>query len=197
MADSLIAVVTDNLAYSESYQAFERPPDHQTINSIVPRGIRRFFLQTDVSAKPVDDQINVFITATLPVNFAYIMRSFNLELTADTASDWDNTVPMRMFNHIPGQEVGTAELIATELSLFEDTGNAKLIANQHRVDVQAFSLPMWSVHGGGITFRCQLTNIAAAVGAAAFVITHCEFYEYDLVQAQRYFINTPFPVMGR
>ncbi len=164
----------------------------------MPRGLRRFFLQTDVSLKPVNDQINVFITATLPENFAYIMRSFNLVLSADTASDWDNTCPMRMFNHIPGQEVGTNEEIATELSLYVPaTQNPTLIANQHRVNVSAFTAPMWAVHGGSITFRVSLTNVAAAAGAAAFVTTHCDFYEFDLTQAQRYPINTPFPVLQR
>lgn len=155
-------------------------------------------MQEDVDAKPVNDQIDVFLTATLPENYAYVMRNFNLQLSADTASDWDNTVVLRMFNHIPGQEVGTAEMISTEMSLFVPAGaTPTLTVNQHRLNLAAFTMPMWAVHGGSITFRVELTNIAAAVGAAAFVITHCEFYEYDLTQAQRYPLNTPFPVQAR
>lgn len=198
MEDCAVAVVTDNLAYESSYQAFETPPESSVLYSYIPRGIRRFFFSNDVQAKPVNDQINVFLTATLPVNFAYIMRSLNLRLSADTASDWENTVPLRMFNHIPGQQVGTAEWIASELSLYVPaTANPTLYLNQHRLGISSFASPMWSVHGGGITFRVELTNVAAAAGAVAFLTSHCEFYEFDLTQAQRYFVNTPTPVLPR
>lgn len=198
MAGCAIAVVTDNLTYLESYQAFERRPGFDATNTLIPRGLRRFHLQTDTSAKPVNDQINMFITANLPTNFAYILRRINLELSVDTASDWRPQVVLRLFNHIPGQPLGTAEIVQVNSSVFVPAGTAVLALREDtNLAIDAFTGPFWSVHGGSVTFRVQMANIAAAAGAAGFVTTHCEFLEYDLTQAQRYFINTPIPVLTR
>lgn len=196
MEDCAVAVVTDNLAYSSSYQAFERPPDTITINSLVPRGIRRFFMATDLQAKPVNDDYSMFLTATLPENFAYIMRSFNCQISQDRALDWDQDMILRMLNHIPGQEVGTTEQIGVLFEFFANpTVNFRTVRGPY--DLSAFSSPMWSVHTGAITFRVEAANTNNTVSTAGFVISHCEFLEYDLNQAQRYYINTPIPVLGR
>ncbi len=199
MEDCSIAVVTDALAYSTSYQAFERPPDTTTLYSLVPRGIRRFFLQTDSAAKPVNDTIDQLITATLPENFAYLMRSFNYQHTVDTASDWNTVLSLRMFNHIPGQEVGTSEVMHVQTSRMTSANAdpANAVHARGANPLAMFAGPVWAVHGGSITFRVHANNNAAAVGAAGFVITHCEFLEYDLTQAQRYYINTPMPTLAR
>lgn len=200
MEDCVTAVVTDNLAYDTSYQPFERPPDHQTLYSLIPRGLRRIFLATDVSAKPVNDQIDLFITATLPVNFAYIMTRFNLQLAGDTAGQWSTRVQLRMSNHINGQPVGTTEQVHVATNTFTPASanpTATVTAESAAEAVKSFAGPVWAVPGGAILFRVAMTNINADVGAAAFVITHAEFLEYDLTQAQRYWINTPYPVMQR
>ena len=141
----------------------------------------------------------MFITATLPENFAYIMRSFNYELTVDTVTDWNKHIALRLFNHIPGQPVGTSETIHVQTSDTDNAGTNPAAAVHERggSPLAAFAGPIWAVHGGAITFRVHASNIAAAVQAAGFVITHCEFLEYDLNQAQRYFINTPIPTIAR
>ncbi len=154
-------------------------------------------MNTDVSAKPVNDQIDVFMTATLPDNFAYIIRSFNIQLAGDTAEDWVRFCSLRMSNHIPGQPLGIAESILVELGLFAPQGT-NFIQGRGDLGLNNFTTPMWSTHGANsISFRSRLANTAAAVGAAAFVTTHVEFYEYDLSQAQKYFLNTPLPIQIR
>ncbi len=193
-----MAVVTDNLAYDSTYQPFETPPQASTLFSLVPRGVRRFFFASDISAKPINDQLDVFLTATLPVNFAYLMRSFNLRFTGDTASDLGNRCEMRLSNHIPGQEVGTVEVVQCPLNLFTPaTAAPSRVAVVGAGVVSMFAGPIWAVHGGSITFRAAFTNVAATAALAAFCTTHCEFYEYDLTQAQRYYINTPIPTISR
>ncbi len=140
------------------------------------------------------------MTATLPVNFAYLFRSFNLQLTSDVATDWDDTIILRMANHIPGQEVGTLEVLSVHNFLYTPaTGSPERTAAglYSSTAIQPFSGPMWAVHGGSVTLRVEMANVAAAVGAAAFVITHCEFLEYDLTQAQRFYVNTPLPTIPR
>lgn len=138
----------------------------------------------------------MFITATLPENFAYVMRSFNIMLTVDRALDWDQDLVLRMFNHIPGQEVGSSEQFSVLFEFFaEATLQNRLIRGS--IDFSAFANPMWATHGGSITFRAHAANTNNTVQAAGFVISHCEFYEYDLNQAQRFWLNTPMPVQSR
>ncbi len=203
MADRLTAVVTDNLAFLETYQPFERPPDSQTLYSLIPRGVRRFFFQAATSVKPVNDQMDIFLTATLPENFAYIISKFSYQLVVDTASDWDAEVELRLLNHIPGQPNGIAELISCQAPLkVNATRNDAKTVLSHTVNLAMFTGPFWKADppltsGGTPTFRVHHSNTAAAVGGAGFVTSHCEFLEYDLTQAQRYYINTPYPVLTR
>lgn len=198
LEDRPTAIVTDNLDYLESYQPFERPPDFAAGFSLIPRGLRRFFLATAVTAKPVNDQINVFITATLPSNFAYILRRFSLSLSGDRAADWEADIGLRMLNHIPGQPLGTSEQVTVIGRLITATGNPNRTAAEVQDAISQFAGPFWTTAtGGSATFRVDMTNLNATVALAAFVITHCEFLEYDLTQAQRYYINTPYPVMQR
>ncbi len=192
-----MATVTDNLTYLSSYQPFEKPPDSSTLYSLIPRGVRRFFFANDTSAKPINDTIVHFLTATLPVNFAFIMRSFNWHLTADTVGNYDEELALRMSNHIPGQPLGTLETIMTTQPLQLIAGATSQRAGTSQLDLKNFTSPMWAVHGGSITFRASTSNTNATAQAAGFLISHCEFYEYDLSQAQRYFINTPQPVLAR
>ncbi len=162
--------------------------------------MRRFFINEDVDAKPVNDQIDLFLTATLPENFAYITSRFNLTLTSDVASDWDASVVLRLQNHIPGQPIGVTENVLLRANLFTPAGLTQrriVTAESAMQGLPAFTAPFWSAEGGTIDFRVEMTNVAAAVGAAGFIISHVEFLAYDLTQAQRFWINTPIPVLGR
>lgn len=197
MEDRAVAVVTDNLSFDSSYQAFERPPDYQSLYSLIPRGLRRFFFAAATALKPVNDQYNLFLTATLPENFAYILMRMNLQLTVDRAADFELDTELRMFNHIPSQPVGTSELVMVTAPLFVGTGDPRRVLTNVQQSISQFAGPVWSIHGGSITFRIAMTNINATAAAAGFLIAHCEFLEYDLTQAQRYYINTPYPVMQR
>ncbi len=191
-----MALVTDNLTYLASYTPFERPPEAVTLNSFIPRGIRRFFLQTDTAAKPVNDEIIINMTATLPDQFAYVLRAFNVHLEADFANDFNGACLLRLFNHIPGQPLGNNEVIATILNRSVlPAGSAHATATV--TQLSNFVGPFWSTKEGSVTFRAQLNNTQAQVLAAGFVTTHVEFLEYDLVQAQRYWIETPIPTIQR
>ncbi len=194
-----MAIVTDSLTYLETYQAFERPPDNTTLYSLVPRGIRRFFLQTDTTAKPSTDEYDLFITATLPLNFAYSMRSFSLALTSDRAADFDADAVLRLTNHISGQPIGTQEFISVACQLVIPSANfdPQRIARGHATDISSFASPFWAVKGSQATFRLAVHDVNSNAAAAGFVNTHVEFYEYDLVQAQRYWVNSPIPTISR
>jgi len=191
-----VAVVTDSLNYDPSYTPFERPPEALTLNSVIPRGIRRFFLAADTSAKPIDDTHVIVVTATLPDAFAYILVRFNAAYTANNASSWSQQMVLRLFNHIPSQPLGTLEEVSIAFEFMSTAGTPKRTAAV-RGELANFIGPMWSTHSGEITFRMEMNNVAAPASSAGFLISHVEFLEYDLVQAQRYFINTPQPVLQR
>ncbi len=148
--------------------------------------------------KPVNDQIDMFLTATLPQNFAYLLRSVTLQLAVDTATDWDGIVLLRMQNAIPNQPQST-ETQAAIWSLVTPSTNGvpSVTLRGSQLDLNMFTGPFWPTDGNVATFRIAAFNTAAAVGAAGTVRSHVDFYEYDLTQAQRYYLNSPIPVMSR
>jgi len=198
LADRAVAVVTDSHAYGSTYQAFERPPDLLSLNSLIPRGIRRFFLDEAMAAKPVNDEIELFLTATLPQNFAYLLRSLTVQLAVDTASDWGGSVLIRMFNAIPNQP-GSTEAAASVFRLVTPTANSTptRTLGGDQVNLAMFTGPFWPTDGNNASLRVAAFNTAAAVGAAGTIRSHVDFYEYDLTQAQKYWLNSPIPVMNR
>ncbi len=163
----------------------------------MPRGIRRFFIASATAAKPVNDTYLLNATAVLPSNFAYILTGFNYSMEVDTAPDWESRILLSLGNHIPNQPVGSLELIhATVTDLPQSGSNPSKV--METVDLTNFTGPFWStVPGAGVTFTVQTSNEAAAVAAAGFLTSHVEFLEYDLTQAQRFWINTPIPVLSR
>ncbi len=195
MENCATALVTDNLTYVESYQAFERPPDALALNSLIPRGIRRFAIASATAVKPVNDQIVMFITATLPLNFAYILTRFSLEHTDTRASDWDTNASLRLFEAGLGAD---AENAIVPLVLFGAAAapiNARLTAGP--ADLSNFKGPFWTKRGGALSVRVEMVNMVNTVTLGGSVISHMEFLEYDLSQAQRHYINSPIPVLSR
>jgi len=193
-----VATVTDNLSFTETYQPFERPPENITLFSLIPRGLRRFWIATDLQAKPVNDDYDLFITATLPLNFAYVLRSFNMQVNSNRAIDFDQDVILRLLNHIPGQPVGSSEQVGVLFEYFQNaTDGTSRIVRPFGSALSQFAGPFWPPTSSQSSFRVSVSDQADTVSTAGFVIAHCEFLEYDLVQAQRFFINTPIPVMAR
>lgn len=167
--------------------------------SLIPRGVRRFFFNAATSAKPISDQYVMHLTATLPVNFAHIFSRFNLQISADTLSDWDADGFLRLINHIQGQEIGVTEQMSfkTNLLTLGGASPARVTDASSPRALAGFIAPFWSIGSAGVDMRVSMSNQASPAQAAGFLIAHAEFLEYDLTQAQRYFINTPIPVLAR
>ncbi len=190
-----MALVTDTLTYTGAYRPFERPPEGRSLNSLIPRGVRRFTISTVTAVKPVNDQIQTFISATLPLNFAYILRSFTLEMSDTRATDWERFVMLRIAESGQG---AFADNGLVPLELFGASAapvGARLVASP--ADVSNFQGPFWSLKGRTVVFRAELVNMTTTVTLGGSLISHVEFYEYDLTQAQRHYINTAIPVLSR
>jgi len=169
-----------------------------TLYSLIPRGIRRFFSTfTTVSAKPFNDQLDLFLTATLPVGFAYLLRSIVMRVAQDDADDWEKTCEVLMTRAIPGQGV-TSQVIHLEATLFRvGSGTDRIAVLARDADLSSFAGPFWSTQPIAAALRLHMANVEAATADEGIVDAHVEFYEYDLNQAQRYWINTPIPVLKR
>lgn len=193
-----MATVTDNLTYLSSYLPYERPPDAVSQYSWVPRGVRRFFLAVATTAKPINDDWIAHITATLPDNFAYIPRSLSVSFAVDTCSDVDDRFILRYLNHISGQPLGASESFQLINDLVAPVGtDPSRLTRAVNQELAMVTSPVWSLHTGSPTVRVTLFNNADAAMAAGFVITHMEFYEYDLTQAQRFPVNAGMPTFSR
>ncbi len=146
----------------------------------------------------MNDTYDLFLTATLPTGFAYILRSLVCRVAVDTASDWEDRAELLLTRGIPGQGT-SSQVMHVETTLFTPaTGTARRALLARDSDLSSFVGPLWStVPGLAAAFRIGMSNVAAAVGAAGIVDCHLEFFEYDLNQAQRYWVNTPSPVIVR
>jgi len=165
---------------------------------LIPRGIRRFFSTfTTTSEKPLNDTYDLFLTATLPVGFAYLLRSVLIKFAADTAKDFEQVCEVLLTRGIPGQGT-TSQVLHLEMTRFEPATATQSVATSARdSDLSSFAGPIWSTQPIAAALRLHIANVDTPAMAAGIVDSHVEFYEYDLNQAQRYYLNTPLPVIQR
>ncbi len=169
-----------------------------TLYSLIPRGIRRFFSTfTTTQEKPLNDTYDLFLTATLPVGFAYLLRSVVIKFAADTATDFEQVCEVLLTRGIPGQGV-TSQVVHLEVTRFTPATATQSVAVAARDSLLAsFAGPFWSTQPLAAALRLHLANVDTPAMAAGIVDSHVEFLEYDLNQAQRYWINTPIPTLQR
>lgn len=191
-----MASITDSLTYTGSYTPFERPPESFTLSSLIPRGVRRFFLQEATTLKGTTDELRIHMDAVLPDSFAYAIRRFDAQIRATNIEEGELSAQLSLFNHIPGVPLGSEQYISIPM-----VGSQRAFgANEEQLtsapaDLSDFVSPCWSTQVGSITFRFDWMNKSAFIQGAGFCNSYVEFLEYDLVQAQRYWVNTPVPVM--
>jgi len=171
----------------------------QRLTNSVPRGMVRFESHNiALAAKPVNDQIVVNITGSLPDNFAYILSALSYQIAVDTASDWDAVAKFRIFNGIPNVppaneiwSVYNFELVPVQSAAVDQ----RILGYEFGSPRDWFPNPIWrNTLADGLSFTLNTGNGAAAVGAAGLMFFNCAFYQYDLTQAVRYPLNAPFPV---
>jgi len=194
--DCAVALITDAKTYGATYTPFERPEDALSLYSLIPRGVRRFFLDESVDAKGAGDTLNVQGTAALPINFAYVLTKFNLRISGDTSNLFEEEVAIQLINHIPAQGVGSEEHAAGVMLDTNKSGSDDAIV-LGTIDLSNFVAPFWSTPGSVANFIMAISNSSGVAMAAGTIQSHVEFLEYDLVQAQRYWINTRIPTMHR
>jgi len=194
-----MALVTQDVGPVRSYSPFEGMSEAQRLVTAVPRGLLRFFSDTALDAKPVNDDLVVNITASLPPGFAYVLSSLSYVLAVDRAADFDEFARFRIFNGLPDGDAGNEQVAAFGLSLYIP-GQAIAIA-QRILNYSGgtprdwFPQPLVRTKGAlGMSFTLQLGNGENTVQAAGTQFFNCAFYQYELNQAVRFPLNFPLPV---
>ncbi len=194
-----MALVTQDVTPTRSYTPFEGMSERQRLSNSVPRGLLRFFSNEAVDAKPVNDDIRLSITGSLPPNFAYVISALSFIIEVDTATDWTSFCRFRIFNGIPNGPPSNEQVARFNFS-FNSMGVA-IMPNSRILEFSAGSLREWfpqpivrSAGAAGLSFTLLAGNGANAVQAAGAMFFNLSFYQYELNQAVRYPLNAPIPV---
>lgn len=194
-----MALVTQNVTPVRSYSPFEGMSEAQRLRSAVPRGLLRFFSDEALEAKPVNDDIVINVSCSLPLGFAYIFSSLSWVLVNDRAADWQPFAKARIFNGLPNGTPGNEQ--PATFNMTNVSPAAVVLAKQRVLD---FSLgdprtwwpqPLVATPGAaGMTFIISAFNATDTVEAAGTQFFNAAFYQYELNQAVRYPLNNPLPV---
>lgn len=196
-----MAVVTQGVTPTRFYSPFEGMSEAQRLVTSVPRGLVRFHSDAALSAKPVNDSIDLTITCSFPNGFAYVLSALSFELQVDTATDWDVRARGTVFNGLPNVAPGNNQPAIFEMANVPSTaaGDPRRI-----LAYGAGALRDWfsgvivkSPQAVGHSFILQYHNSAAAVQAAGTMSFNLTCYQYELNQAVRFPLNWPFPVGPR
>lgn len=194
-----MALVTQNITAVRSYSPFEGMSERQRLRTAVPRGMVRFNFNGVLTAKPVNDDIVVNITGSLPPSFAYVISDMSYQLEVDTASDWAPFARFRIFNGLPNGEPGNEQVALFNMTLFNP--GVAIAAAQRVLEFSMGSLREWyptpivrTPGAAGLSFTLRVGNGIDAVQAAGTQFFNLNFYQYELNQAVRFPLNFPLPV---
>lgn len=192
-----MALVAQAVTPVRTFQPFEGMSESQRLVTSVPRGIVRFQATDALDAKPVNDDIILTFTCSLPPSFAYVVSSLSLEIQVDTADEWDAFVRVQMFNTLPSAAPGNRQV-----SLFDFEDYRLPLADAEKIlTFRQGTIRDWypqplvrSVGAVGMTFLVVASNGNANVQAAGTMFFNAAFYQYELNQAVRFPLNSPVPV---
>lgn len=180
-----------------TYIPYERPPDPQTLWSVIPRGLRGFIVELGIlAAKPNADTESLTLTGTLPANFAYIFSEIHLRLSQDRAADWQTVLSLNLQNWYQGF-LGVS---STWNFVLGSTASIDLDARAMSAGPGARTPKglMWAPRGtSGIQVRMNAANTNATVATAGTISAYINFWEFDLEQARKFAINSPIPTHSR
>ncbi len=192
-----MALVTQTITPTSTFTPFEGMSEAQRLTNAVPRGLVRFETRVATAVKPVNDDLLLEITGSLPPNFAYVVSTLSYVIQIDTAADFDNFARLRIFNGLPNAVPGNEQIALFNFSkLLSGVGTAERVLTYGEGSLREwFPNPIWRTAGAaGISFTLRITNGNNAVMAAGTQFFNMSFYQYDLTQAVRFPLNSPIPV---
>lgn len=193
-----MAVVLSALGTTLSRTVFTKPPDMQRMYSPLPRAVVNFdILNGTIDAKPVNDTQELTVSIVLDSSFAYRMVEASASLIQDVAKDWNNLTYLEITNGIRNLAVSSTQRHAMIKSSGTRTptpveiwmlATGQLVPRYMIQAVTGVATPV-------ITYKAN--NDTAAVGAAGTFNCHFTFLEYDIEQAETFFLHYPVLTLER
>ncbi len=194
-----MAVVTTALTAAPTRTVFSKPPDAVREWTPIPRALVNFSLQEGViDAKPVNDSQELIVTMTLDPQFAFRLVELHISLIQDVANDWLNRCYLEVENAIRGMPDGQTQRHV--LSLDDTIRNVSAVEMWlARLSKPGFPHYVMQSTPSGAAIGCTFnaTNQTAAAGLAGTIDFLATFLEYDIEQAERFYLHSPSLVLDR
>jgi len=193
-----MALVIDTRAAVASFVPYERPPQPYALWTAIPRGLTSFVVGADpVAIKPINDQLIVQVTGTLPPNFAYVMNDANLSVAMPGMAAYHPDMNLNLQNFY---RTGVDASVALSANWPQSFTTISVLSDLRSMERQATwpSFPMIGSEGtSGIQFVLSAWNADAAATIAGTMNAYLSFWQFDLEQVRKYPINSPQPVHAR
>ena len=196
-----MAQVLTSLLCTRTRQVFTRMPDMSREYTPVPRAIVQFNLLNGVlDAKPVNDTLELVVSAGLELRAAYRFLDFSMSVIADAANDFRAIGYMQTINAIRGVEAGgvTRHPFSVSDTTLRDNSLDE-IALARFVSVNDSPRFVFQAVRPGIapTVTWNMINLTAAACLAGTVDFYCSFLEYDIEQVEHFPLHFPLSVLNR
>lgn len=196
-----MALIIQNLPMTPDYVPYERPPQALTLWSAIPRGLQSFVVATGaLEAKPLNDDILLNLTATLPPKFGYVLMDLKLDIAVNTAFDWSVAMSLNLQNYYRAPEALSLPLSSTWRGDF-DIANAITSTTRTSRWRGNNPLPTFPIIGtpgtSGALVVISASNSIDAAQATGVINAYISFWQFDLEQIRKYPINSPVPVHSR
>ncbi len=196
-----MAIVDTIPTLVQTRQPIERPPQSQTMWSLIPRAFVHFRLEgATLDAKPVNDDQHLRISGVLAAGFAYQFIQIGCTIAQDVAKSWGSRPIMRIVNWTPGAAAGLhLPFFFEDADEFADASAATevVVLRAPAMDWSAGKQIIFNPQGGAISFSFLATNESDPAGAAGTIDFLASFFEFDLTQAMRFGLQTPAPTLAR
>lgn len=193
-----MAVDTQSVTPSRSYQPYERPPQAATLWTAIPRGILHFTASRQLDAKMATDSALLTIPAVLEPNYGWVLAWLEFTIVQNRAGDWDDRTNLNLQNFYRQGETGlNANYRMRWLQSSKDGQTRCLVPTDVSSIIPTF--PMLANEGtAGIAFNFTAWNNdvvnPTTVGTLDFIMA---WWQFDLEQMRKFPINSPLPVQVR
>jgi hypothetical protein len=164
---------------------FLKPPDMQRLPTPLPRALIVLTVnQGVVDAKPTDDDMNLQVTFTPPVEFAYRLIDSSLEVHGGGTANYNDGGELQITNAMRGQPLG----VTTRHGLRGQDGLIFVQTAQKfwRLDATPSFIIQSISSGISPVMDWRVINGNATATLAATVNFLATLYEYDIEQVQMF-----------
>lgn len=158
----------------------------------IPRGLREYRGTVAIAALGANDETNVVLTFSFPLNYIYIPKTITLAFASDDLTTEFDNIGVLEYRPAADQSIGvriTFELLSSGSGVrngvsanqnYRPEGTWRRFINGPNLDTMVF-------------FLSDISNDTSTAGDVSW---QAEFWEYDIAQYNKWPINTPIPQLS-